>query len=1060
MRPFRLAPALISLLALQVHFVALARAQGAPPPPAPAPEADKAEEAEDAEEAPMDDAEAPAEPVPPAAPAPGSAAPSPAPAEPPADEEEPPADEEMPSDAEMEAEMAKELAAEEAAGAAALTRPPPKGKGAIVGVVKDAVEHDTTPEAQITVVGTKYKTIADFDGRFRLELPPGTYTLRVYVELHKPSVIKGVEVKAGELEHFDVDVLPDEASVDTVEIVTEVDHSSVEGLLLTRQRSATVGDGVGRAEISRTPASNAAQATQRVVGATIVGNRFVYVRGLGERYTNSLLNGTPLPSPEPDRAAIPLDLFPSLILENITIVKTFTPDSPGDFAGGSVRIDTRELPTKPLFQLSLGGGVDSRATFRDRLSHPGSSTDWLGYDHSTRALPEGFPDYVILPRQPRPGHSEMECATKPENNPDACITTEDALEAGRQINSTMHPRYAFTPPNYSLSAVAGNGWAIGEEQRIGVLATLNYGRSYRRRAAKIKDYFPKIDPLTNEEVVGVENDIDAQQGEDKVNWGALGSVSYWPSLRHRITLTGLHTQLADATTNFSSGRYENFQGPVKSVQLRYASRALNMLQLRGEHDFKPLNNAQLAWNTTYSVASRDEPDTRTTAYNRNEVTGIWSALGNGTNGIHQFSTQNEKQLGAGLDWTQPITSDPDRAKLKAGGLLSNRDRDYKARRFAFDQTMRSDPTLFRCGMDYQLDCPAKLFQWGNIGDIITPKETTFPDDAYKAGLDVYAGYLMIDANIVDDLRVVTGARVEHTDQFIEPYSQFADGKGATPGARTDNTDVLPALSLAYSATKKTKLRVALSQTLARPQLRELSPSTYSDYFNGRQLSGNTQLRMTYIKNADLRLETFPTPREVLAFSVFYKLFKDPIEPYVTANQVVSFQNAEGARLLGVELEGRKSLGFLNASLSNLSAIANLTLAHSEIELNEDQGDLGIIVTNEERAMVNQAPYVVNVALDYDDEERKLGVRLLGNVVGPRIVSVGTQGLDDEYEQPKFSLDLTATKGFGKHLSFRFTAVNLLNSAWVRTLGEEREGALETYREKEGRIYTLTGTYTY
>ena len=276
MRPFRLAPALISAFVLQFSFSSLALAQQAPQP--------AEDEAADAEEAPMDDVEE----APPAA---GSQ-----PAAPPPEEEEMPADEEMPSDAEMEAEMAKELAAEEAAGAAALTRPPPKGKGAIVGVVKDAVEHETTPEAQITVVGTKYKTIADFDGRYRLELPPGTYTLRIYVELHKPSVVKGVEVKADELERFDVEVVPDEDAVETVEIVTEVDKSSVEGLLLTRQRAAAVGDGVGRAEISRTPASNAAQAMQRVVGATVVGNRFVYVRGLGERYTNSLLNGAPLAS--------------------------------------------------------------------------------------------------------------------------------------------------------------------------------------------------------------------------------------------------------------------------------------------------------------------------------------------------------------------------------------------------------------------------------------------------------------------------------------------------------------------------------------------------------------------------------------------------------------------------------------------------------------------------------------------------------------------------------------------------------------------------------------------
>jgi TonB-dependent receptor len=1028
MRHFRYASALLSALLLQSALISSVRAQPAPKP--------ESEEAADAEEAPMDDEEAPPKDAPsadgskPAAPPADSKEPAPPPPE------EEPADEEMPSDAEMEAEADKELAAEEAAGAAALTKPPAKGKGAIVGVVTDAVEHETTPEAQISVVGTKYKAIADFDGRYRLELPPGTYTLRIYVELHKPSVLKGVEVKAGELERYDIDVFPDESSIDTVEIVQDVDHASVEGLLLTRQRSASVGDGVGRAEISRTPASNAAQATQRVVGATIVGNRFVYVRGLGERYTNSLLNGAPLPSPEPDRAAIPLDLFPSLILESVTIVKTFTPDMPADFAGGSVRIDTRELPTKPLFQLSLGGGVDSKATFRDRYTHPGSGTDWLGYDNNTRSLPDGFPKRGLGAETP----------------------PEEVVAAGRSINSSMHPRTALTPPNYAGTAVAGNGWTLPGDQRLGVLATLNYGRSYRVRKATRRDFQPDVEPGTGRAIITEQNNIHAAQGEDKVTWGSLGSVSYWPSMRHRLTLTGLHTQLADASTNVSIGTYENLQGEVRTAQLRYVSRALNMLQLRGEHDFPVLNKATLTWNASLSVASRAEPDTRTTVYDFNEVRQSWTADTTGAGGVHQFSDQSEKQRGGGLDWTQPITKNPDLLKLKVGGLLSSRDRDYSTRRLVFTKKRGADSAPFECGAVYSLNCPEKLYQWDNIGSALTVKESTFLDDAYRAKLDIYAGYAMVDATLFDDLRVVAGARVERTIQRITPWNQYTGED--QPGGEIKSTDVMPAVSLTYSATKKSKLRVAVSETIARPQIRELSPSKYTDYFGGRELSGNPQLQLTHIKNADLRLEHFPTPREVLAFSIFYKLFDAPIEPFVTSNTIVKFQNAEGARLVGLELEARKSLDFVSKSLADLSAIANLTLAHSQIELDPNQGKTGIIVTNRDRAMVNQAPYVVNVALDYENVPLALNLRLLGNVIGPRIVQVGTSGLDDQYEQPRYSLDLTASKGIGKHFQVRLNMINILNSPIVMTIGKARRADRETYRESEGRLYTLTGTYTY
>jgi hypothetical protein len=1039
MRPFRLAPALISALLLHPHFSSLAHAQPAPPAAEP-------DEPADAEEAPMDGAEE----TPPAK-APDAPA---APAAPPA-EEEVPADEEMPSDAEMEAEMAKELAAEAAAGAAALTRPPAKGKGAIVGVVKDAIEHETAPEAQISVVGTKIKTIADFDGRYRLELPPGTYTLRIYVELYKPSVLRGVEVKADAIERFDIDVVPDETSTDTVEIVTEVDKSSVEGLLLTRQRSASVGDGVGRAEISRTPASNAAQAAQRVPGIIIVGNRFVYVRGLGERYTNSLLNGSPLPSPEPDRAAIPLDLFPTLVLESVNIVKTFTPDIPADFAGGSVQIQTREIPSKPLFQLSAGLGFDTSATFQDRLAHTGSNTDWLGYDSGTRSLPDGFPDYVLQKRTPKPGNEGANCRSEPER----CIGDEDLINAGRLLNSSMNPTQQFSLPNYSVSAVGGNGWAIGEEQRAGVLATFNYGRSFRTRESRLQYFRPDIiaNPDGSEtRTVVIDRTLDVEQGEDRVNWGGMATGSYWLNRANRFALTFMHTQLADAATRFSF--LDNQEGQhMANGQLRYVSRAMNVVQLRGEDDFAVLNKAALDWNAYYAVANRDEPDTRNTVYQLG-LDNVWNPVGE-TNGSHLFAGQTEKSIGGGLNWTQPLLKDPEILKVKVGAAASKKTRDFAARRFLYTKNPSADASLFSCpGPDYDLDCPNAVYQWDNIGSTLDFKETTFASDSYKAGLKVYAGYAMVDVRPHSMLRVIAGARVERTNQFITPYSQFTTGD-PPKGARIKSTDVLPALSMTLAASKHSNLRVGLSRTLARPQIRELSPFVYSDYFGAFPQAGNPQLKLTYIKNADLRFEAFPTLREVLAFSIFYKLFDAPIEPYVEPSGagIISFQNAEGARLVGMELEARKTLGFITESLKDFTAIANLTLAHSEIDLDDSKASLA---TNLERPMVNQAPYVLNLAIDYSNEALGFDARVLSNVIGPSIVEVGTGGLPDAYRQPQPTLDVSVGKKIGKHVQFKLNATNLLASPSVVTLGKKNDPERRIEETDDGRIFAITGSYTY
>jgi TonB-dependent receptor len=319
---------------------------------------------------------------------------------------------------------------------------------------------------------------------------------------------------------------------------------------------------------------------------------------------------------------------------------------------------------------------------------------------------------------------------------------------------------------------------------------------------------------------------------------------------------------------------------------------------------------------------------------------------------------------------------------------------------------------------------------------------------------------MVDALPLKDLRVVGGVRVERTKQDMKPYSQFVGGM-APLGANIDSTDWLPALSLTYSATKKTKVRAAVSRTLARPQTRELAPFVFADFFGAYPIAGNPQLRLTYIQNIDLRFEAFPTPSEVLAFSIFTKSFTDPIEPYVFPSGtpgLISYQNAKGAKLIGVELEGRKNLAFLQPSLKELSIIANLTLSHSRIELDPNQTLQNS--TNQSRAMVNQAPYVVNVALDYAGEQLGLDARVLYNVVGKRIVQVGTGGLDDTYAQPQHTVDATLAKKLGKNFQVKLLAANILNVKWRETVGKTYREDRVTREETLPRVFTLQASYTY
>jgi Outer membrane protein beta-barrel family/Carboxypeptidase regulatory-like domain/TonB-dependent Receptor Plug Domain len=1046
MRPFRLAPLLLSALFLQTAFAPRAFAQAAPSAPKPP----EAEEGADAEEAPVEDepekAKPPAASDKPAEPPPAAPPPAAKKAEGEgedmdgAGEEEMPADEEMPSDAEMEAEMAKELAAEDAAGAAALTKPPAKGKGAIVGVVTDTKFNESIIEAQVTVIGTKTKVFTDLEGRYRLELPPGTYNIRVAYELHQPSRVDTIEVKAGAITRIDTQLVPDESAVETVEIVSDADKTSLEGQTLERKRSASVGDGVGRAEIARTPDRNAAEAAQRVVGATIVGGRFVYVRGLGERYTNALLNGTPLPSTEPDRTTVPLDLFPSLVLDSITINKTFTPDMPADFAGGSVRINTRDFPRQTLFQISLNGGFNSAATFRDRLTYTGSSTDWLGFDGGTRQMPD-LPDKRLDTRG---------------------ATAEELTEYGRKLNSRMSSRRGFTPPNHGISIVAGDSFKFGGNQKLGVVTALNYGRSFNIIDEQRKNFLTQ--PGGG---IRVADDIKMEHGVDSVRWGAFGSVSYEPHPDHLLNFTGLHSQSADNEVFELEGSYENSRQTIHTTHLQYTERALNFGQLRGRHTFKSYNRMELDWHAALAAANRNQPDSRDSDYVKTDTGYSW--IPGTQSGSHFFSKQSEVTRNAGIDVTQPLTRSVEQeTRLKVGGFVSSRERDFSARRFAFEPVMgrgRLDRATFdrisSCtGATFPANCSDNLFLSSNVrSDLLTVRETTQSFDAYEAGLDVYAGYGMIDAQISKALRAIGGARVEQTKQRFVGYDPF-DRAGTELRGDINSTDVLPSASLVYSANPKTNTRFAVSQTLARPQLREIAPFLSSAYTGQLPVQGNPDLQLTKITNADLRFEYFPSLREVLAFSFFYKRFKLPIEETIARggnSGIITYANAESADLIGLEVEGRKNLASFANALRDFTLIANVTGAHSRVELPE-----GSLATNASRPLSYQSPFIINLAADYSNADTGTDVRLLYNIFGKRITTVGLGGLPDIYEQPRGSLDLTVAQKVKKHFEVKLAASNLLRTDAVFSQGATvSDGDANVNRRyTTASIFTLTGTYTY
>ncbi|NUP06798.1 MAG: TonB-dependent receptor [Polyangiaceae bacterium] len=970
-----------------------------------------------------------------------------------AQDEPPPEPEPEPEAEPAPEEPAEEEVAEEDPGIS-LKQPPPKGKGAIVGIVTESKLGEPAIDAFVGIVGTKIAVLTEIDGSFRLEVPPGKYQLQVAYELHKPVRIPDIVVAAGAIARIDVKVDPEENVVEEgIETVVEVDKTSVEGLLLERQRSAASGDSIGRAEITKSNDRNAAEAAKRVVGANIEGSRFLFVRGLGERYTNALLDGFPLPSPEPDRQAVPLDLFPSQILDSLTIVKTFTPDVPGDFAGGSVRINTRRIPNALTIAGSLTMGFNTSSTFTESLTYDGGSLDWLGIDDGSRALPEGLPSSKIV-RGLEDENGEL-------------ITKERIAEYGEKLNSPLSARRAITPPNHSGNFVIANSWPLGNWGRVGVMGALVYDRRFESRTnAFIGRVTNPADGATGSEIVdGFKRDQKLLYGRstDKVSWGALAGVTLEIGEDHTISVTAMHTRASDNEASSVIGTHKDRGGAkVADTRLSFVSRSMTFGELHGKSVIAPLNRMEVEYGVGIARASRDEPNTRGAVYQYDGNFNTYTFEDDSSSGSHFYSEQGETTVSAKLDITQPLLSGEQRddVKVKFGTLINLRDREFLARRFRFRPDREGAPDGFDAcpGPNFELSCPDKLFTNENIrGGFLQLEENTANNDGYTAGLNVYAGYAMVDAKPIEQLRIVVGPRLEASESFILPFDP-TDRDAETVRTESDEIAVLPSASLIWTPSPRMNFRTSLTRTVARPQLRELAPFAYTDYFGGNQIRGNPDLVNTSIVNADTRFEYFPTAREVLAVSAFYKRFENPIEQVLysdTGSGVLSFENGLGGNLFGIELEARKSFDIFAKVLRPLSLIGNVTFAHSTVDV--DTSGRKEALTSKSRPLSLQAPYIANIALDFDYEETGTRARILYNLVGPRLTFVGTKGIPDVYEGPRHGLDVTVGQKIGKHVEVRGSATNLIDAPVERRYGDT-SNVFESY--DTGRTFSIGVALSY
>jgi outer membrane receptor protein involved in Fe transport len=911
----------------------------------------------------------------------------------------------QPVDAAPPAPASTEAVPAEAAEELTASAEPPKGFTGLYGQVVDAQTKEALIEATVKVVGGgQQQVLTDVDGHFRLPLPPGRYDLRVFYDVYEGRRITNVIVSAGKPTKLDVALSADAGAVQEVVVEARADRRAEGALLQERKKAAAVSDAISAQEIARTPDSSASDAVKRVVSATVVDGRYMLLRGLGGRYAVTLLNGALLPSPEPDEPSVPLDIFPTSLLANLNVVKSYTSDLPGTFGGGALLIETNSYPTRFEIKPRVSVAYNTLSTFQQRNAQPGSGLEWLGFASGERNLPASVPT-------------------------DGPLRNAQAGEVGQAFPNVWNARRQGALPNLGLGVSMGDTVHFGN-QRLGYLASVNYSRRETLQQAQTKDLFALEQPGTFD----TQNPARSELGSEAVNLSGLVNASYQFSRDNELTLFSLYTRGTESRAETTVGEYTDLTRGFEGTRLQFVTRALSFNQLRGFHRLSTLGEAELDWQANLSRVDRDEPDTRDITYYADED-GSKTFRNQPGSGDRFFAELGETSTGGSLNVTVPLSG----VRLKVGGLTQLSFRDFNARRFRFSPRPGGPGDLVN-------QEPETLFAPDNVGPNVGVVENTFPEDAYDATLNIFAGYVMADAAPLERLRLIGGLRYEVSNQTLEAASPFTVISAKPDVVNKTYRDVLPTASAVYALSDTVNLRAGYSYTLARPTFRELAPFLFFDFVRRRAVSGNVELLETRIHNADVRAEWFTGENEVLAASAFAKRFINPIERTIgnAAGGDIQYTNAPGGDAYGLELEARTSLARLTPALSPFRLAANLTLIHSRVDLGAKKGSQ----TNSERPLQGQSPYVVNVNLGYERAESGTEIAVLYNVAGRRISEAGISPLPDVYEQPVHRVDLAVSQRLGGSLNLKLTAANLLDSPIVLN-----QGGQDIVRYRPGMTFT-------
>ena len=849
---------------------------------------------------------------------------------------------------------------------------------ALIGVSL-TLKSDKTQIAKTDVEG-RYSFTIDVNKKYTLTLSYVGYESKTIADISASNA--GEEVL--------LDILLEESGTRLTDVTVSATKTSNKGatenaLIAFQKNTNTVASVISAESIKRSPDRNTAEILKRTPGASIQEGKYIIVRGLADRYNQAMLNGILLTSTEADRKTFSFDLFPSQIIDNIIINKAFVPELPGEWAGGLIQVNTKDIPTKNFFNVQLGTSVNSLITGKDFFKDKGGKTDWLGLDDGTRALPTGY--------------------TTKSNFDTSSLAAKTAL--GKTMSNNWAPVLTTAKPNLSVQMNGGfSGTLWGK--KIGGMIGVSYANSYR-----FQDNTNNQNGITDEKFNPITELRDNKYFQD-INMGALAGLSIFLNPLNKISYKAIVNVKTSNVYNSRLGKDYSRQDLVKGNEFVFGQNIFFTNQLNGEHSLS--QKLKFNWYGAFNILDAYTPDQRRIMYTKS-FTGSDPYVLNISNTLSQqsgsriFQTLSDYIYTGGGDLTLKVKQQT----IKAGYMIQIKDRLYDAQLFAI--TMPVDNPALRL-------LPAEsAFVSTNFG---TGTDNKFAFNSienrnfrYLANTILNAGFVQFDNKLSDGLRIVWGLRVENFDQLVGSVKKWDPRH-----TYSKVTDYLPGVNATIKLSQKANLRITGSQTVIRPELRELSALNIYDFELNASVSGNPSLKRTKITNTDVRYELYPAAGEMFTVGIFYKNFENPIESIFQegagGSSLFSFQNVSKATAFGFEIEGRKKLS------KRFTLQANGSYINSKI----DDAALNI-----SRSLQGQSPYLINTGILYDVVEKGFNTTLLFNQVGKRIYLVGDiqagAGTPDVYENPRALIDFQISKKFAKNKAeIKLTISDLLNQRQI------------------------------